>query len=61
MLIRFLVIVIVAIPSWYFTDMESTSRFLAYVLPLISFACYIAICFWVIAVFAQLGQQENDN
>ena len=59
MLTRLLIIVLIALPSWYFSDMDSPSRFFAYILPLLTFASFIAFCFWVIAVFAHMGEHEK--
>ncbi len=61
MLTRLLIIIVIAIPCWYFSDMDSPSRFLAYVLPLATFACFIAFCIWVIAFFAHIGENKVDK
>ena len=58
MLVRLLIILLIALPSWYFTDMDSPSRLLAYVLPIINFTCFIAICLWIIDLFSHLGEQR---
>ncbi|MBT3205539.1 MAG: hypothetical protein HOB14_00460 [Gammaproteobacteria bacterium] len=61
MLTRLLIIIVIAMPSWYFSDMDSPSRFLAYVLPLATFASFIAFCIWVIALFAHIGENKVDK
>ncbi len=61
MLSRLLIIIIIAIPSWYFSDMDSPSRFYAYVLPIVTFASMISFCFWVIALFAHIGEQKKNK
>ena len=59
MITRLLIIVVIALPSWYFSDMDSPSRFFAYILPIITFGCFIAFCFWIIAVFSHLGEHKK--
>lgn len=61
MLKRLLVILVIAIPSWYFSDMNSLSRLYAYVLPIIVFVCGIAFCLWLISVFEHVGEQRKIN
>lgn len=60
MLTRILIILVVALPSWYFSDMDSASRFYAYVLPIITFICLIAFCLWIIELFARMGNTDAD-
>ena len=61
MLFRLLLILIIALPSWYFTDMDSPSRIYAYVLPIINFICVILFCLWLIALFANMGQGKKPT
>jgi len=61
MYLRLIIIFLIALPSWYFTDMDSPSFFLAYVLPIITFACFIAFCLWLIGYFQHLGESDMDN
>ena len=61
MLTRFLIIIIIALPSWYFSDMDSTSRLYAYVLPILTFVCFIVFCLWVLAFFARAGEHKNQH
>lgn len=60
MLLRLAIILVIAIPAWYYADMDSPSRFLAYVLPIVLFACVIAFCLWLIKLFEQLGQTSKN-
>ncbi len=61
MYLRLIIIIMIAVPSWYFTDMDSSSRVLAYVLPIITFGCFIAFCLWVIGFFQHIGQTDMDE
>lgn len=54
---RLLLILIIAIPSWYFSDMDSPSRFNADVLPITTFVCGITFCLWLISVFEHVDDQ----
>jgi hypothetical protein len=53
--VRLILLLAVALPAWYFTDMESTSRLESYVFPIITFVCFLLFCLWVIGVFARMG------
>lgn len=59
MLKQLLIILAVALPSWFLSDMESTSRLYAYVFPILTFASLLAFCLWVIEVFEHLGNGKN--
>ena len=61
MLKRLLLILCVGIPSWYFSDMDSQSRFYAYVLPIATFLSVLAFCLWLIELFEHLGSEENPD
>ncbi len=61
MLLRLLVILIILIPSWYFSDMDSLSRLHAYVFPIITFVATLALCLWIIDVFAHLKNKKGDS
>ena len=61
MLLKLAVIILVAAPSWYFTDMDSSSRFLSYVLPIVSFICLLAFCLWLIDLFEHIGKQRQQR
>lgn len=54
MIIRLFLLLLVGLPSWYFSNMDSPSRFLAYVLPIITFICFLLFCLWVIRWFEQI-------
>ncbi len=58
---RLIVLLIIAIPSWYFTDMDSMSRLYAYVLPLITFISVLFFCLWIIDVFAHIDNRNNSG
>ena len=58
---RLILILLIGIPSWYFTDMESASRVYAYVLPIISFICLLGFCLWLIDLFSHIGEQRKAN
>jgi hypothetical protein len=55
---RLTVLLIIAIPSWYFTDLDSPARMYAYILPLLTFLCVLLFCLWIIDVFANM---EDDS
>lgn len=59
MVLRLIIILVIAIPSWYFTDMDSPSRFLAYGLPIITFICGIMFCLWIISLFEHIGEHKK--
>ena len=61
MALRLLIILVIGLPAYYFSDMDSPSRFFAYVLPIIAFACVVALAMWVIALFAHMGKQEHHH
>ncbi|MDJ0832362.1 MAG: hypothetical protein QNJ69_02500 [Gammaproteobacteria bacterium] len=54
--LRLLIILIVAIPSWYYTDMDSMSLLRAYLLPVLLFFSFLAFCLWLIDLFEHLGK-----
>jgi hypothetical protein len=56
---RLMLILIIAIPSWYFTDMHSPERLYSYVLPIINFICVILFCLWLVAFFATIGKRKK--
>jgi hypothetical protein len=58
---RLIVLLIIAIPSWFFTDMDSMSRFYAYVLPLLTFICVLFFCLWIVDVFAHIDKRNNSG
>lgn len=58
---RLFLLLIIAIPSWYFTDMDSTARLYAYVLPLINFVCVLLFCLWLIDVFAHIDDDSHPK
>jgi len=60
MLSRLLIIMLIALPSWYFSDMDSPSRLYAYVLPIITFICLVSFCIWVISVFAKIRESKTS-
>ncbi len=59
MLIRLLIIMLITLPSCYYSDIDSPLRFYACVLPIITFVCLISFCIWAISVFEHIG--ENDK
>ncbi len=61
MIVKLVLIILIAVPSWYFTDMDSSSRFLSYVLPIVSFFCLLAFCLWLIDLFEHIGQQRQKR
>jgi len=54
MTLRLILILAIGLPAFYFSDMDSESRFLAYVLPITTFACVVALCMWIINWFAHI-------
>ncbi len=58
MILRLIIILAIGLPAWYFSDMQSDSRFFAYVLPITAFVCVAALAMWVIALFAKMGRDE---
>ncbi len=56
---RLLIILAVGLPSWYLADMESTSRLYAYVFPILTFVCVLALCLWLIEVFEHIGADDK--
>ncbi len=61
MALRLIIILAIGLPAFYFSDMDSPSRFFAYVLPIIAFVCVAALAMWIIALFARMGQQEEHH
>jgi hypothetical protein len=61
MALRLIIILIIGLPAFYFSNMDSPSRLFAYVLPIITFVCVVALAMWVIALFAHIGQQPNRH
>jgi len=59
MLKQLIIILAVAVPSWYLSDMDSPSRLYAYVFPILTFASVLAFCLWLIEVFEHIGNREN--
>lgn len=58
---RLLLILLIAIPSWYFTDMQSPERFYAYVLPIVNFICVILFCLWLVSFVARMGKHKDNR
>ena len=61
MLTRLIIILAVAIPSWYFSDMSSSSRVEAYLLPILTFASILAFCLWVIDLFEHINTGHDKH
>ncbi len=59
MALRLFVILMIGLPAFIFSDMDSSSRFFAYVLPITAFVCVIALAMWVIALFAHIGRPAD--
>lgn len=58
MYVRLAIILFVTVTAWYFSDMDSSSRFLAYVLPIVTFTGFLAFCLWVIQFAQQFGNSK---
>ncbi len=58
MAIKLFFILLIGLPAFYFSDMDSPSRFYAYVLPITSFACVIALALWIVAWFARRSDAD---
>lgn len=61
MLKRLIFILIIAVPCWYYSDMDNPSRFYAYVLPIATFLASLAFCLWIIEVFEHIGDKSNRH
>jgi hypothetical protein len=59
MTFKLAIILAIALPAWYFSDMSSSSRVEAYVLPLIAFVSVLALALWVIEAAQKLGRNSK--
>ena len=59
MALRLFIILAIGLPAFYFSNMESPSRFFAYVLPITAFVCVVALAMWIIALFSHLGREPR--
>ena len=59
--LRLLIILLIAIPSWHYSDMQSLSSFRAYVLPVVLFFCFLAFCLWLIDLFEHIGKSAKKS
>lgn len=58
MYVRLVIILIVTVTAWYFSDMDSSSRFLAYLLPIVTFVGFLVFCLWLIRFAQQFGNPK---
>ena len=61
MLKQLIIILAIGLPSWFLSDMDSTSRVYAYVFPILTFACVLAFCLWLIEFFERIGTGKRHR
>ncbi len=59
--LRLFIILLVAIPSWYYTDMDNVSLVRAYLLPVLLFFSFLAFCLWIIDLFEHFGNSGKER
>ena len=61
LLLSFLIIVITAFISFFFTDLESDSVFFSLVLPFVDFIILIVAALWLVFLFHKFGINQTST
>lgn len=54
-----LIIIALGVPSFMYTDIQSSSAFYSIILPLTVFVTLVSLAFWFVALFHKLGIDQT--
>ena len=55
------IIIALGVPSFIYTDIQSSSAFYSIMLPLIVFSTLVSLAFWFVTLFHKLGVNQTTS